>query len=132
MYITILKNWNWNKTNFFQNKIFNKNKIEPQNLPCIITRIWLKNVYFDVQLKLFVFRIKLLIPKPNESSFPYTFILNPIFIEMDSSLMLFLFLIFVSWHFPSDCAPLLLLYLRDIKWLYTHYHTWPMIRNSRT
>ena len=69
MYITILKNWNWNKTNFFQNKIFNKNKIEPQNLPCIITRIWLKNVYFDVQLKLFVFRINYLSPSQTSQVF---------------------------------------------------------------
>ena len=38
------------------------------------------------------------------------------------SVVLVLFFIFVTWHFPSNRAPLLLLYLR-IKLPHTHYHT---------
>ena len=38
------------------------------------------------------------------------------------SVVLVLFFIFVSWHFPSNRAPVLLLYLR-IKSPHTHYHT---------
>ena len=38
------------------------------------------------------------------------------------SVVLVLFFIFVSWHLPSNRAPLLLLYLR-IKLPHTHYYT---------
>ena len=42
--------------------------------------------------------------------------------DVVSVVLVLFFLIFVTWHFPSNRAPLLLLYLR-IKLPHTHYHT---------
>ena len=49
--------------------------------------------------------------------------------DVVSVVLVLFFFIFVTWHFPSNRARLLLLYLR-IKW--PHTLITPMIRNSRT
>ena len=58
------------KNIFVENKILNKDKIEPQNLPCIIMQAWFKNLRWRaINTVCFLYKY-ILIPKPTSQIFP--------------------------------------------------------------
>ena len=58
------------KNIFVENKILNKDKTEPQNLPCIIMQAWFKNLRWRaINTVCFLYKY-ILIPKPTSQIFP--------------------------------------------------------------
>ena len=98
------------KNIFVENKILNKDKIEPQNLPCIIMQAWFKNLRWRA-INTVCFLYKYLSPS-QRVRFSLFFRFQSYFYSHGLK------------HFPSNCPSLLLLYLKNIKWPYTRYHTY--------
>ena len=91
---------------FAENKILNKGKTEPQNLPCIIMQAWRKNLRWHV-INTVWFTYKYLSPSQR--------VKFSLYFHFQSYFYLHGFK-----HFLSNCPYLLFLYLKNMKRPHTH------------